>query len=115
MTTPVAQLAAVTEAPAMENTYYGIPVAYIGEDGDMVALGHHTHRRALAAFNAHARQHCGLTNIADDPQAIAQWWLEAVSPGWATFTAPDDSEFLWIATPARENTPGAQPVTWLNV
>lgn len=37
-------------------SYYGVPVVDVGEDGDILVLGHEHHwRRALSAVNAHAR------------------------------------------------------------
>lgn len=40
-------------------THYGIPVAGIGEEGELVALGHHEPRRAFAAFNRFVRREWG--------------------------------------------------------
>lgn len=45
-------------------THYGVPVSTIGEDGELVALGHHNPRTVLAAFNAYARS-CGFRDLAD--------------------------------------------------
>ncbi len=40
--------------------HYGIPVADMGEDGGLIALGHHTPAPALGAFNRHARKVWGF-------------------------------------------------------
>ncbi len=40
-------------------THYGIPVAGIGEDGDLAALGRHDPRRAFAAFRRFVRREWG--------------------------------------------------------
>lgn len=59
-------------------TYYGIQVSYIGEDGAMIALGHHDRRVTIAAMNRHARLDCGLANMLDDPRATyddVEGWL----------------------------------------
>ncbi|MEU2996856.1 hypothetical protein ABZ684_04665 [Streptomyces sp. NPDC006995] len=120
MTTPVAQLApgTIIETPEVEAEHFGIPVCYLGEDGDMLALGHHTARRALAAFNRHARRYCGLANVADDRDASAAAWLADVKQIWLVFTTPDPDEgddpgFIWVSHQVNESTPGAQPVTYL--
>ncbi|MEU0515610.1 hypothetical protein [Amycolatopsis sp. NPDC006125] len=49
--------------------HHGVWVCYIGEDGDVIALGHHEPRRVLAAFNRIARKECGLVNLVDDRNA----------------------------------------------
>ena len=46
-------------------THYGIRVSDIGEDGDLIILGHHDKRRALAALNRHARKVWGLQDLLD--------------------------------------------------
>jgi hypothetical protein len=116
MTTTV-QPGAIVPEPEMEATHFGIPVVYFGEDGDMLALGHHTPRRALAAFNRHARS-IGLRNVADDPQAEAEDWLNEITQTWLVFSRPnpdegDDPDFIWYAVPASADTPHAVPVTLL--
>lgn len=105
--------------PEMEATHYDIPVVCFGEDGDMLALGHHEPRRALAAFNRHARTFIGLSNVADEPGALAQDWLDAIREGWVVFATPDpeqgdDPDYVWYAHPAKPDAPNAQPVTFLN-
>jgi hypothetical protein len=52
-------------------TYYGIQVSDIGEDGDVVILGHHDKRLALAALNRHARTFWGLTNLYDGEAVLS--------------------------------------------
>jgi hypothetical protein len=46
-----------TTLPLLSNftRHYGVRVSDIGEDGDMIALGHVGKLRALAVFNRHAR------------------------------------------------------------
>lgn len=63
---------------------YGVPVSSIGEDGDLVALGHYPPHRALAAFNRYSRTVIGLKDITDggyvsDMTAL----LKAMEPKWA--------------------------------
>jgi len=105
--------------PEMEATYFGIPVSYWGEDGEMLALGHPGPRKALAAFNRHARQYCGLVNVADDPKAEAADWLADIREGWLVITTPnpaegDDPDWDWVSVPATAETPNAVPVTFLD-
>jgi hypothetical protein len=46
-------------------TYYGVQLADIGDDGDIIVLGHHDKRLVLAALNRHARRFWGVTNLFD--------------------------------------------------
>jgi hypothetical protein len=45
--------------------HYGVHVSHVGEDGEMIALGHHDTRRVIAAMNREARVHTFLTNMCD--------------------------------------------------
>lgn len=105
--------------PAMEDTHYGIGVSHIGEDGDLVALGHHSTRRALAAFNRHARIFLGLDNLADDRSATTADFAPAIQQKHCLFRLPDPSncwenpDWVWVADWCDPGTPGAQPVTLL--
>lgn len=105
--------------PEMEDTHYGIGVAHIGEDGDLVALGHHSDRRTLAAFNRHMRTFVGLDNLADDRSSKAADWPPAFQRKHAVFRAPDpancweDPDWHWVADWCDADTPNAQPVTLL--
>ena len=47
-------------------THYGQRVTYIGEDGDVLVLGHPGRRRSIAAANRMARKVAGVRNLADD-------------------------------------------------
>lgn len=87
------------------DTCYGVRVVVLGEDFDLLALGHHDRRRALAAFNRYSRRVIGdalgaaeLVEIrytwavlagecgeCDDPADVCEqcqvvraggWWLE---------------------------------------
>jgi hypothetical protein len=40
-------------------TVYGVPITCVGEDGDLLALGHYDDRRTVAAFAAFTRRHLG--------------------------------------------------------
>jgi len=105
--------------PAMEDTHYGIKVSHIGEDGDLIALGHHRPLRALAAFNRHMRVFLGLDNLADDRSATAADWLPALQQKHAVFRTPDpenefeDPEWSWVADWCEAGEPNARPVTLL--
>lgn len=106
--------------PETEATYYGVPVAHIGEDGDMLALGHPGTRRAFAAFNRHARVFVGLANLADDRRATVDEWIDQVEEKWALFRRPDpeqgeDPDYVWICDYSSKDVPGALPVTILGV
>ena len=106
-------------ASDMEAVHYGIPVSGYGEDGAMLALGHHDTRRAFAAFNRHARVCCGLANLADDQGADLDDWLLCIEELWVIFRRPDpargdDPDCAWYFDRVTAATPGAQPVTYLD-
>ncbi|MFI5473166.1 hypothetical protein ACIA6D_23365 [Streptomyces cacaoi] len=115
--TPTPELVA---NPAMEATHYGIQVATLGEDGDMIALGHHDTRRALAAFNRHARVVWGLLNLEDSRSALAADWAKDIKPCMAVFrTADPESDYedpgcIWFADWSDPDSPDARPVTILH-
>jgi hypothetical protein len=112
---------AVITDPETEATHYGIPVCHIGEDGDMLALGHPGIRRAFAAFNRHARVFCNLANLADDQNASLDDWSDVITEQWVVFRKADpnncweDPDSEWFFDQVTEGTPGAQPVTILDV
>ncbi|BEL07866.1 hypothetical protein Q0Z83_060570 [Actinoplanes sichuanensis] len=56
--------------------FFGIKVSTLGEDGGMVALGHHEPKRALAAFNAYAKS-LGFTDL-DDFSSFGGDWAKAL-------------------------------------
>ncbi|CAL9370045.1 hypothetical protein [Streptomyces sp. enrichment culture] len=102
--------------PEMEATHYGVQVCPIGDDGDLMALGHPGVRRAFAAFNRHARVNWHLPNLADDCRADLEDWIDSVSEHWAVLRLPDeskgeDADWEWVADWADETTPGALAVT----
>lgn len=118
MTQPIARQ--IIDKPETEDTHYGIPVCHIGEDGDMLALGHPGIRRAFAAFNRHARVFCHLANLADDQNARLNDWADAIEEKWVVFHKPDpeqgeDPDCEWVFDYSAEGQPGAQPVTILDV
>lgn len=61
--------------------HYGCRVTYVGEDGDVVVMGHPGARRALAAANRHARVDVGLVNLGDD--RFADFYALMVREVWA--------------------------------
>lgn len=104
-------------AEQMEATHYGITVCHIGEDGDMLALGHHDPRRALAAFNRHARTVLGLANYLDDRSAVAAEALETITHVSMAFRTPDpaqgeDPDWFWVAEEVAPGAPDSTPCTY---
>lgn len=111
------------DAIEVEGTHYGVPVSTYGEDGDMLALGHHDPRRAVAAFNRHARRFLGLLNILDDRRAdatdVADLLADTVH-GHGLFRLPnpeleEDPDYVWVMEECTADTPGAVPVTILRI
>ncbi|MCF0086648.1 MULTISPECIES: hypothetical protein [unclassified Streptomyces] len=100
----------------MEAVHYGIPVSTYGEDGNMLALGHHDHRKTFAAFNKHARTFLGFANFADDRQAHLDDWIDEIHHTWLTFHRPDlEGDWTWEGRPATADTPDAIPVSILDI
>lgn len=102
--------------PVPEATHYGIKVTAIGEDGDLLAFGHHEPRRALAAFNRHARTEWGLLNLADNRRAAAADELADIATGWAQFRKPnltegEDPDWEWVMDPCPADADHATPYT----
>jgi hypothetical protein len=108
----------VIVTPEPEAVHYGVPVTCIGEDGDMLAFGHHEPRRALAAFNRHARTEIGLANILDDRSASAEDLLGDIAQGWGLFRKPagdEDPDWEWVMDPCQAGAEHATPYTHLSV
>lgn len=106
-----------------EATYDGIPVCSSGEDGDMIALGHHAPEVALAAFNRHAREVLKIENVlADDaatPEELADL-TDCITQSWGLAYAATEEEqdhlgWSWRLETATADTPGAIPYTFLNL
>jgi hypothetical protein len=101
--------------PQMEDTHYGIKVAHMGEDGDLIALGHHSDRRTIAAFNRHMRTFLGLANLADDRSSTAADWVPALQRKHCRFRVPNpetwEGDWAWIAEWCDPDSPDARPVT----
>ncbi|WP_433893055.1 hypothetical protein [Streptomyces sp. CA-111067] len=106
-----------------EATYDDIAVCCSGEDGDMIALGHHDPTTALAAFNRHATEYLGLANIVDDatlPAAELASYAKHITQHWgtvrkATEAEQDNEGWSWCLESAIKDTPGAIPYTWLGL
>jgi hypothetical protein len=134
----------LAEQPAIPDlqgfvTRLGVRVCLIGEDADFaVALGHVEPRRALAAFNRHARRDLGWDDLLGGfAYHGASEALNAIKQGWAYLKTqcddapecggPDaDEEPCWECNEIREagwwlgwgatvtaETPGAFPITYL--
>jgi hypothetical protein len=118
--------ATIPDLPDFE-TYYGVQVSDIGEDGDVIILGHHDKRRALAALNRHARTFWGLTNLYDGATTVSPA-VDNLRERWAVLLTkcenadgPDHegrcyrcediaSSSWWIDYSADETASGAFPV-----
>ena len=91
---------------------FGVPVAFVGEDGAVLMLGWHEPRKAVAVILRHAREDCGLD--AEDVFGYGHHTLEDVTAGLtrthALFT--DDHDHGWHCRFGKtEATPYALPVT----
>lgn len=107
--------------------FYGVKVSSIGEDGDMIAFGHHDKRTALAVFNAYVRECLGFRNLHDYNGHHIHDPYERIFQTWAvvkTECGESDCEGTecrkcaeikscdwWLETNQSQETPGAFPVT----
>lgn len=91
----------------MLGTYYGVPLSDIGEDGNVIALGHVGTLRMVAALRCHAREFYG------EPFPFASMTLRAVTESishvWMVNTGPSNDD--WWLKRAEPTEPGAFPVT----
>lgn len=105
-------------------TYYGVEVRTIGEDGALIAVGHHEPRRVIAAFNAYVREYLGYQNLddyrprfGDLASRIDRVWL-ALVPWCGDCDDPHECEACptgtrwWLQVVAER--PGAFPAMWLD-
>jgi hypothetical protein len=101
------------EMPKLEgfSVHYGVMVSDIGEDGDLVALGHVGLLRALAAFNRHARKVWGARHLCEwEFGSREARVVERIAHSWMTNDAPLDD---WVMRPADgPHVYGAFPVTY---
>lgn len=110
-------------AADFEATYDGIPVCCSGEDGNMIALGHHDPTATLAAFDRHAREFLKIENLAaDDTLTDAQLaeYVHHIGAYWglarkATEEEQDYPGWSWTLDPATAETPGATAYMHLNL
>jgi hypothetical protein len=110
------------------NTYYGLQVSDIGEDGAVLVLGHHHNDplRVIAALNQHARTLWTCSNLLDRPGAEVADLAGALSETYAAalndcgdsdhdpncFRCREIAEGdWWIEWNRDEGDPGAFPVT----
>jgi hypothetical protein len=110
-------------ADDFEATYDGISICCSGEDGDMLALGHHGKAAVLAAFNRHAREYMKIENIAADDTLtdaeLAEYESDITAhwgvPRKATEAEQDNEGWSWTLERATADTPGATPYMYLSL
>lgn len=99
-------------------THYGMKVSSIGEDGDLVVLGHQEPFHAIAAMNAYSRTFIGLLDMLDGGGAVrdvfyggedgtsrlkALWMVDCVPFGsCADHVARSDENGCWACDQVRE-------------
>ncbi len=81
---------------AGSEAYFGVTLLDVGEDGDVVILGHgHDPMRLIAALNRHARECWGLANLLDDAGKTVADLADSLSETWAYLTADNGDEYGW--------------------
>ncbi|MBL1086817.1 hypothetical protein JK359_33470 [Streptomyces actinomycinicus] len=92
----------------VSGTYRGLLVTEIGEDGDLLIIGHPPVRDVLAATSSYYRHICGQRLRPFDGRDLA----DSVARRWGRFIAyPTRRE--WQIRDASDDTPGALPITWM--
>jgi hypothetical protein len=90
-------------------TYRGLLVTEIGEDGDLLIVGHPPVRDVLAATSTYYRDTCGQRLRPFYGEDLA----DSVDRRWVRFVAyPNRRE--WQIRNASKDTPGALPATWMH-
>jgi hypothetical protein len=114
-----AQKAATTALPELDGfqDIDGIKVGYVGDHGDLVALGWHAnYREVLHAFDSLARKEAGIDGVYDDPDRapgqhdLARSWARNLGTG----TGAEQWRLTWGVDTTPE-TEGAFPVTLLEM
>jgi hypothetical protein len=91
------------------STSRGLLVTELGEDGDLLLVGHPPVREVLAVTSAYYRDTCGQRLRPLDGYDLA----DSIDRRWARFVAyPNRTE--WQIRSVSEGTPGAVPVTWMH-
>lgn len=120
-----------TEAEILKGceTFHGVPIAELGEEGDIIAaIGHHEPRRLLAAMLAFGRDRgwdaheLNLHRLkVDELEKTTAWrviYRHADTKTAGVDYLEDDcvcGESFWWAVEAAEGTPGATPVMWWRI
>jgi hypothetical protein len=110
-------------------TCYGVPVCSMGEDGELLALGHHDRRRVIAALNRYARRELGWDDLLDgssltsipDGQIEAVWCQRSDACPYHQMPEPICGDCAdvrggktWCVTYEADETPGAFPaMRWI--
>ncbi|MFE6885827.1 hypothetical protein [Streptomyces sp. NPDC057702] len=111
-TTPAPATKPLTGTDEGFATFYGIALAPVGEDGErLLALGHPTTRRLLAALTAYHRDygHCLLPG-----DELTHLLSHGIRQTWAIATDTTSPRYAWVIQDATPEHPGAQPVTWID-
>lgn len=114
-----AHKAATTKLPEIDgfHDYDGITVGYVGDYGDMVALGWHANpRTVLHAFDCLARTEAQIDGVYDDPNRRPA--PEDLTRTWARNVGHGTGEEQWCLTWGAEttaDTAGAFPITLLEM
>lgn len=108
MTTPTTTTAPVyTPQPAEFGVArYGVHLDWAGDEDDVLAFGHHSPRRVIAAALSLGRDDCGREHT-------ARWSLCYRCPEqeWVVVHVTGDG---WQMTPVPVGAAGAVPVTWVS-
>lgn len=101
------------EMTATMSRHHGLWVSEIGEDGDLVVLGHHDPRRVIAALNRHARTQWGQTSLVSDDLIPPTRAVDQLHRSWEVLDPhrAEQHEAPWWLVPATADTPGAVPIT----
>lgn len=100
-------------SPAFHYHAYGVDLTWIGDDGEMAALGHVPDLRFIAACNHMAREEAGLPNVTGDHNSTYRDVCKEIRRVWAVPCQPDGDDWRVTRIGITEDTPGAIPLTIL--
>lgn len=111
------------DADDFESTILGVPVTYVGEDGEVCMLGQIEPRKAAVVAMTHGRQFAGLTRD-DLGISTVEEALASVEHRYMTFSrhledcdcgdGPNlcEYDYAWWGTSAKADDPDAVAVTY---
>lgn len=118
----MSNLPTIGEPQQLADTHYGIRVGWFGDEGGLLAVGHHHPMRVVAAMNRHARTTAKLRNIADDHRYDLADAIRDLTYTWAIVLGPclqpsfpDADELAWHAAHCERCDGAKHRANWVEI